>query len=143
MPPLRFAILLLVFFAAPLSDRVSLVPQTSAAQAEDAPVPNLPSDEDGFGPESENLADDAALFSGVEYEAPVVETASGSRFQIDGFLTQELAYRLKRNDPAWRKIRTVVNLEADTRIASDWFGKFVLNGFYDFAYALFGRDNFH
>jgi len=147
MPWVRFAVRLLFFLFIICFGGGFLLPEIPSAQELPSPDSEPLPGEDGnwgeFGSGSGDPGDESTLFSEVEFEAPAVETGTESRFQIGGFVKQEAVYRLKQNDPAWRKLRSVVNLESKIRTGSDWHGKIVVNGFHDFSFALNGRDSFH
>jgi len=61
-----------------------------------------------------------------------------------GFFKEDLGYSYENDEtyPKWSKIRSILNLNIDFNLTSEWRAKAVWNGFYDYAYSHFGKENF-
>ena len=85
---------------------------------------------------------DEELFTDIHIDDEELFDQNSAHAYIKGFLKEELAYRLHRNDPSLRKVCTILNLDAQSNLGEKWSGRMVLTGYYDMAYSLYGRDRF-
>lgn len=103
--------------------------------------------EDDLAGFEEGVNEDAGFTDDVDI--PVVDlnqsVADEDRFvTFGGFFKEDLGYSYQHEEaqPEFSRIRSILNLNFNFRLMSDWRAKAVWNGFYDYAYSYFGRENF-
>ena len=100
-------------------------------------------DIDGFGDDDESgFEEGESGFENLKYDIANVESDEEKNHRFSGFLKEETAYAFMKENPYLSKTRSILNLQLDSRFGERWKGKFVVNGFYDFAYRIEGRDEF-
>jgi len=142
---LSTVLLLSAFFVtATFSSRVlradsHLVEQSTT---EDESPEGFEDDEDGmegFGDEG----DESVGLGEIKIDMAAIRTEGEvSPYTFGGFIREEIGYSHAHDDPDFSKIRTTLNLSLDAKFFDDWKGKFVWNGFYDYAYSRQGREKF-
>lgn len=91
---------------------------------------------DGFSEEAELSAD--------ELQDLDLESVENQVVQLGGFFKEDLGYSFEHesDQPEFSRIRSTLNLSAQVRISENWRATMVWNGFYDYAYNYFGRNEF-
>ncbi len=109
-------------------------------------------DEDGFGDEGFGDGGESEVGE-IKLDLSNLKSAEPEEISplvFGGFLKEELGYsyayessdRSPYDSAGISKLRTTANFYLDYKFLEEWKAKLILNGYYDYAYSLKGRDEF-